>query len=598
MSSSLPKLDETTQALVRRLFRENIRPYLGRLVAAGAMMFLVAGATAANAWIMQPVLDDVFLKHDKRMLILVPVAILVIAAVKGFATYGQAVLMNFVGQRIVANIQVRMYAHLIRADLAFFHGASTGTLISRFTHDLQLLRAGVANALTGMVKDSLTLIFLIGVMFYQDWFLALFTFFIYPAAVLPIVRIGRRMRKISTGMQQAVGGMTALLDETFQGVRHVKAYGMESYETGRAADIAENIFRLAFKSTRVRSIVQPVMELLGSFGIAFVVFYGGSQVITGATTSGAFFSFIAALLMAYQPMKSIANLNATLQEGLAAAARVFALLDLEPAIGDRPSAKPLKVTGAAIFFEDVHFAYGRESPALHGITLAVPAGRTAALVGPSGSGKSTILNLIPRFYDVDRGRIAIDGQDIRDVTMASLRSGIALVSQEVGLFDDTVRANILYGRPDAAEDEVVAAAKMAAADEFIRELPKGYDTVIGEQGVKLSGGQRQRIEIARAMLRNAPILLLDEATSALDTESERQIQTALRVLKKGRTTLVIAHRLSTIQDADIIYVIDRGRVVEQGSHAELMARNGTYARLYALQFAEETETASRNLAQA
>ena len=592
------KLDETTLALVRRLFRESIRPYVWRLTAATFFMVLVAGATAANAWIMQPVLDDVFLNQDQLMLILVPIAILVIAAVKGFSTYGQAILMNFVGQRIIANIQVRMYAHLIRADLAFFHAASTGTLVSRFTHDLQLLRVAVANALTGMVKDSLTLVFLVGVMFYQDWTLALITFFIYPAAAFPIIRVGRRMRKISTGMQQAVGRLTSLLDETFQGARHVKAYGMEDYETGRAADIVEDVFGLTFKSTKVRNVVHPVMELLGSCGIAFVVFYGGSQVISGTTTPGAFFSFIAALLMAYQPMKSIANLNATLQEGLAAATRVFTLLDLEPDIRDRSGAKPLEVNGGTIAFEDVHFAYGKESPALHGVSLRVPASKTAALVGPSGSGKSTILNLIPRFYDVDKGHVQIDGQDIREITVSSLRGAIALVSQEIGLFDDTVRANILYGRPDATEAEIAQAAAGAAADEFIRKLPEGYDTVIGERGVKLSGGQRQRIEIARAMLRNAPILLLDEATSALDTESERQVQSALQRLKEGRTTIVIAHRLSTVQDADIIYVVTAGRIVEEGSHTELLARNGIYARLYALQFEGAAAIENQTLAQA
>ena len=598
MATPLLKLDETTLALVRRLFRESIRPHVWRLIAATSFMVLVAGATAANAWIMQPVLDDVFLNQDELMLILVPIAILVIAAVKGFATYGQAILMNFVGHRIIANIQVRMYAHLIRADLAFFHDTSTGTLVSRFTHDLQLLRVAVANALTGMVKDSLTLVFLVGVMFYQDWTLALIVFFIYPTAAFPIVHIGRRMRKISTGMQQAVGKFTSLLDETFQGARHVKAYGMEGYETKRASDIVENVFRLTFKSTKVRNIVHPVMELLASSGIAFVVFYGGSQVISGTTSPGTFFSFIAALLMAYQPMKSIANLNATLQEGLAAATRVFTLLDLEPDIRDRSNAKTFKVSGGTIVFEDVHFAYGKESPALYGLSLRVPAGKTAALVGPSGSGKSTILNLIPRFYDVDKGYVQIDGQDIREITVSSLRGAIALVSQEIGLFDDTVRANILYGRPDATEVEISRAAEGAAADEFIRKLPRGYDTVIGERGVKLSGGQRQRIEIARAMLRNAPILLLDEATSALDTESERQVQSALQQLKEGRTTLVIAHRLSTVQDADIIYVVVAGRIVEEGSHAELLARNGTYARLYALQFEGKAEAESQTLAQA
>ncbi len=351
------------------------------------------------------------------------------------------------------------------------------------------------------------------------------------------------------------------------------------------------MLRLVSKALRVRSISTPIMETLGGIAIAVVIFYGGSRVIAGDTTTASFFSFITALLLAYEPMKKLAKLNANLQEGLAAAQRVFAVLDIEPEIVDRPGARPLAVAGGAIAFDDVHFAYSPGAPALNGVTLTVPAGKTVALIGRSGAGKTTILNLIARFYDVGSGSVRIDGTDVRDATLASLRVGIALVSQEISLFNDTVRANIAYGRIDASDDEIVACARAAAADEFIAALPDGYDTVVGERGAKLSGGQRQRIAIARAMLKDAPILLLDEATSSLDSESERLVQEALSRLMKGRTSLVVAHRLSTVIDADVIYVIDAGLVVEQGSHAELLAKNGAYARLYYMQYdADDAET--------
>jgi subfamily B ATP-binding cassette protein MsbA len=415
---------------------------------------------------------------------------------------------------------------------------------------------------------------------------------VFPLAVLPIVKIGRRMRKVSTNTQEQLGAFTALLSETFQGARHVKAYGMEAYEKSRAAKVIEDVYRLACKAARTRSLSHPIMESLGGIAILLVILYGGSQVITGTRTTGQLFSFITALLLAYEPMKRLAQLNANLQEGLAAAARVFDMLDAPAAIVDAPDAQPLAIRGGAIRLERVRFAYRageKDAPALNGISIDIPAGKRIALVGASGAGKSTVLNLIPRFYDVGEGRVTVDGQDVREVTLASLRANIALVAQEMDLFDDTVRANIAYGRVGASEAEIVAAARAASAHDFITRLPQGYDTMVGGRGLKLSGGQRQRIAIARAMLRDAPILLLDEATSSLDTESERQVQDALRALMRGRTTVVIAHRLSTVVDADLIYVLDGGRVIESGSHGELLARGGAYARLYAMQFADQSE---------
>jgi len=582
----------STRILVDRLVRQYVRPHFGRIAFAVFCMILVAGATAANAWLMQPVLDDVFLNRNREMLYLVPTAILVIALIKGSATYGQSVTMNHIGQRIISGVQLQMFAHLMRSDIAFFQSNATGNLISRFNNDANMLRAAVSTALTGIAKDSLTLAFLVALMFYQDWLLALISFFVFPAAVFPIVRIGRRMRKVSANTQTQMGELTTILDETFQGARHVRAYGMEDYEISRAGGVIENIFQLVQKAARVRSLTHPIMETLGGVAIAVVILYGGARVIDGTTTPGTFFSFITALLLAYQPMKSLANLNASLQEGLAAAQRIFALIDVEPKIQDRPDATDLENVKGGIRLDAVGFAYDEGRAALDGITIDIPPGRTVALVGPSGAGKSTILNLIPRFYDCDTGSIAIDGHDIRDVTLASLRANIALVAQDITLFDDTVRANIAYGRPDASDEDIRAAAKAADAHDFIETLVDGYDTHVGGRGLRLSGGQRQRIAIARAMLKNAPILLLDEATSALDSETERQVQAALDTLTRGRTTVVIAHRLSTVTAADIIYVMDGGRVVEQGTHRSLLEAGGAYARLYAVQFAEQAASDS------
>jgi ATP-binding cassette, subfamily B, bacterial MsbA len=579
-------------ALVARLARTFMRPHARRIALAAMLMGLAAASTALRAWLMQPVLDRIFVARDGSLLWLLAGGAFALAVVKGLSDYGCAVQMTRVGQRIIADVQTALFARLMRADLAYFHAHPTGTLISRFTSDAVLLRGAAANVLGGMGKDAVTVAFLVAVMFYQDWLLALASFFVFPLAIHPIVGIGRRIRRVAANTQAEIGQLTTLLSQTFQGARHVKAYGMEAYEEHRATGLFERLFALIVRASRMRSRASPMMEALGGAAIAVVILYGGHQVIIGARTPGALFSFITALLLAYQPLKSLANLNASLQEGLAAAERIFEVLDIEPTIRDKPGARPLRIAGGEIRFDSVRFGYAPGAVALDGLSLVVPAGCTVALVGPSGAGKSTILNLIPRFFDIDAGSIAIDGQDVRSVTLASLRGAIALVAQEVSLFDDTVRANIVYGRLGASNAEVDAAARAAAADEFIRELPDGYDTLVGEHGVRLSGGQRQRVAIARAMLKDAPILLLDEATSALDSEAERQVQSALRELMRGRTSVVIAHRLSTVQGADLICVVDRGRIVEIGRHAELLARNGHYARLYAIQFAGERGAAT------
>ena len=586
-AKKLPRFDETTRALVARLARDYLRPQLRRIVAALSCMVVVALSTAAFTQLIKPIIDDIFLNKREDMLVPIALSALAVFTAKGLATYGQSVLMSFVGHRVVAELQRGLYARVIGADLAFFNRTSPGELISRFINDIAMLRNAVSNTLVGFGKDSLTALALIGVMFYEDWMLAAVAFVAFPTAILPIVRIGRRMRVVSRNTQVEVGRMTTLLDETFQGVRYVKAYAMEAYEKARAGRAIEAVFQLNYQGARTRSVLHPIMETLGGLAIVAVILYGGQAVISGAKSPGSFFAFITALLLAYEPIKRLAKLNANLQEGLAAATRVFALLDREPEIRDAADAVPLKIADGGVRFEGVTFSYDTEGSTLRDIEIEVPAGRTAALVGPSGAGKSTIMNLIPRFYDIDGGRITIDGQDLRAVTLASLRAQIALVSQEILLFDDTIRANIAYGRPEASEAEISAAAAAAGLESFIAELSQGLDTPVGPRGAMLSGGQRQRVAIARAILKNAPILLLDEATSSLDSESERHVQSALAELMSGRTTLVIAHRLSTVVGADVIYVIEAGRIVESGRHRDLLARGGPYARLYALQFAEE-----------
>ncbi len=578
--------------LLKRLVREAVTPYSGRLALAVVSMVAVAATTAALAWLMDPVVNRVFV--DRRADLLWPVggAVLAVFVVKGLATYAQTVLMTSVGQSVLRDMQNRLFRHLMTQDLAFFQSQSTGSLMSRFTTDIGMMRQAVSTALTGLGKDSLSVLFLVGVMFYQDWLLATIAFVVFPATVIPITTLGRRLRHVTADTQAQTGGLMTLLQQTFTGMRLVKSYQMEDYETERAANLTERIRGLVMRAERVKAIASPLMETIGGVAVTIVIVYGGWRVIQETTTAGAFFSFLTALLMAYRPMKALANLNAQIQEGLAGAERLFAILDAEPTLKKTTGAAALSVTGGQIAFDNVSFAYGDGKTALSGMTFEAPPGKTTALVGPSGAGKTTVLNLIPRFYDAHAGRITVDSTDIRTATLTSLRDAISLVTQDVVLFDDTVRANVRFGNPAATDKDIENAIAVAGALDFVRALPQGIDTVVGERGESLSGGQRQRIAIARAILKDSPILLLDEATSALDAETERQVQGALDTLRQNRTTVVIAHRLSTVQNADLIHVINDGQVVESGTHQALLAKGGAYAKLYALQFAVlEQETA-------
>jgi len=584
--------------LLRRLFSEQIVRQWRKLALAALCLVVIAAMTAANAWLMKPALDHVLLNRDPLLFWVVPAAIVAVAIVKALAEYWESVLVNEAGQGIIADTQVRMFAHLMRADLSWLHSAHTGNLVSSFVYDATLLRDAVARATTAVARDSLTLVFLTVVMFMQNWQMALIGVVAFPLVALHARRLGRKSRKSSTRSQEETGRLTAILTEAFAKVRTVKAYGMETFETDRTSVAVTRRLRELMRLVRARAAASPAAEALGGIAVALAVLYGGWLASEGHITPGEFFSFIASLLFAYRPIKSLATLLPVLHEGLAAAERIFAVLDTEATIRDRPEAVPLEIMGGEIRFEHVDFNYGEGSPALHDVNFTVPAGKRIALVGASGAGKSTILNLILRFYDPNGGRLLIDGQDLRDVTIDSLRRAIAFVGQETQLFDTTIRANIAYGRENASEDDIVAAARAAAAHDFIMQLPAGYETQVGENGLRLSGGQRQRIAIARAMLRNTPILLLDEATSSLDGEAEAKVQKALQRLMRGRTAVTVAHRLSTVIDADEIYVIDHGRIVECGRHEELLARGGIYARLFDKQFTGNIRDLTPDLARA
>lgn len=547
-------------------------------------MVLTALSSAATAFIMKPIVDEVFFEKNADFIAYTVLGVIGIFSVRGLASFGQTLLMNWVGVKVVADIQGELFRKLVHADLAWYHDNPPAKLISRFVFDTNQLKAGATNTLVVLTKDSMSALFLVGSLFYYDWKMATVVVFILPPGAYAIGKLGKRSRKAAKQVLEQSEHFTAYLQETFQGIRIVKAYGQEKSAIERGDEVISKRYKLQYKSLRVIATSGPIVEVLSGLVIAGVIFYGASNVFSGETTPGTFFAFITALMLAYQPIKSVAKVAPQMQLAMAAAHRVFSLLDIVYKVKDAPDAKALNFVKGDLKFNSVAFSYDEKEPVLKNISMDIKAGQKVALVGASGGGKSTILNLIPRFYDVDTGEITLDGQDLRHVTSSSLREKIALVSQDVFLFDDTIKANISYGNPDASEEEILQAAKDAAVHEFVMEMPEQYNTIIGTEGVRLSGGQKQRIAIARAILKNAPILLLDEATSALDTASERKIQTALEKLMIGKTSLVIAHRLSTILDADQICVVSDGNIVERGKHDELLEKQGMYSELYKKQF--------------
>lgn len=559
--------------------------YRLRLAAAFVCSALVAGLTGAYAWMVRPVLDGIFISKDQYLLMVLPVAILGVAVLKGIFSYGQNYLMNYVGNQVITDVRQELFLQLMRLPVGFHDTNTSGRLVSRVINDVNLMAGAVAGVFRDLFQHGLTFIAMVGVIFYQNWRLAAISIVVIPLASFTMVRMGQRLRGLSMRGQEKMGDMASALQETLAGIRIVKAFGREDSEALRFRESNKGYLRATMKATQVSSLASSHMEVIGVLGVAGIIWYGGYLVIQGTMTPGAFFSFLAAMIMAYTPLRRLAGANNTVQQALAAAERVFQVLDL-PNEQDRDrGSNDLHPLARSLEFSGVSFRYeGSGVPALVGIHLSVKAGEVLALVGSSGSGKTTLASLVPRFYEPTEGAILIDGQDIRHGTLRSLRKQIGIVSQDTVLFDETVKNNIAYGRVGATDQEVLEAATLAYAHEFITRLPDGYHTVIGENGVKLSGGERQRLAIARAILRDPPILILDEATSSLDSESERIVQLAFSNLMRNRTTLVIAHRLSTVQNADRIVVLDRGSIVESGSHEELLQRGGLYKRLHAVQF--------------
>jgi len=553
------------------------------------MLFMsaVAGTNGLTAYLVQPVMDKIFFEKNGKLLILIPFGVMLLYLSKGIFDYLQAYLMGFVGQKIITDIRNLVFKRLQLQPLAFFDRTATGLIISRITNDISLVQGAVADSFTAVLKDAFTIIGLVFVVFYRDWKLAAIAFIVLPFATYPIVAFGRRLRKISVQNQKAMAKLTSFLHETITGQRIVKAFTMENYEGGKFRDENENLFRIVLRRYKVKALSSPVMEVLGGIAVAFIIWYGGAAVISGKSTPGNFFSFTTALLLLYEPIKRLNKENHNIQQGLAAAQRVFEIVDRVPEVGDRPDPIELGAVEGVIDFAGLSFKYD-EKMVLKDINLRIRKNETVALVGESGVGKTTLVNLILRFYDATEGAVMLDGIDIREISLSSLRGSIALVTQDVILFNDTITNNIAHGKEqDMAKIE--AAITSAYAQDFISKLPKKLDTVVGERGVRLSGGQKQRIAIARALYKNAPILILDEATSALDTASETEVQKALENLMKGRTTIIIAHRLSTIINADRIIVLEEGRVVQEGTHRDLIEMEGPYKRLYELQFRDEAQ---------
>ncbi len=561
-----------------------LRPYWRRLAIAVVCSAFVSGFTGMYAYLARPVLDDIFINKDMQMLIIVPLALLAISLFKGGFTYAQAYLMNYVGLRVVADVRDQLYEHLIRLPLAFHIKNASGRLLARVLDDVHLFQEAVSGMFKDAVQQSLTVLVLVGVVFYQNWKLAMLAVVVLPLSIYPMLKLGKRLRGIAVTGQERIADLAALIKESLTGIRVVKAFVREGFEANRFHDVNTKYFRATMKGAQVAAFTSPVMEFVGSIGVAAVVWYGGYLVIQDVMTPGAFASFLTAVFLLYNPIRRLAHANNTIQRALAAAQRIFSVLDEQTEHALDHGQRVLPAVKGAIELRGVTFYYAdTEIPALSSIDVTADAGEVVALVGHSGSGKTTFVNLIARFYDPTEGTILFDGCDIREVSLPSLRQQIGMVSQDVLLFEGTIRSNIAYGRDDLEMDEVVAAAEGAYAHNFIARLPEGYDSTIGENGVKLSGGERQRIAIARAMLRNPRVLILDEATAALDTESEQMVQLALANLMKGRTTFVVAHRLSTIRQADRIIVLNQGKIVETGGHEALLRQDGVYTQLHRMQ---------------
>ncbi len=588
-NKDLPALTKDSVRMYKRVWNTYIAQKWRWLVLAVLLMLIAASFDALLVRQLKPIFDEVFIDKNRASLGTIGLSILVLYFLKGVFSYSQSLVMTKLSIRVIADMQRDVFKRLMRMDIAFYQAHSTGEILTRFTSDVGMVKDAVLNSLTTFVKDSASVVFLVVLMFFQSFEMACVVFFVFPLGIYPVAVCGRKMRKKTKKNQEAGEDFFNLVTQSFKGIKIVKSYCTEDKEYEELDHMIVKMNKLSFSMACLHALQSPLMEFFGGIAMAATLGYGGYQIMQGNMSPGNFMVFLLAIVAAYKPMKNVAGLHMRMQMGVASMQRLFSMLDIEPTIKNAPDAKDLVVSKGRIEIRNVSFSYDGEREVLHDVSVTVEPDQTVALVGHSGSGKSTLINFMPRFYDPDRGRILIDGQDIRNVTLESLRRQTAYVSQDVILFNDTIKNNIRYGTPDATDEEVVAAAKAAAADTFIRQMENGYDTVLGEQGSGLSGGQRQMISIARAMLKNAPILLLDEATSALDSQSEKIVQDSLEVLMKGRTSLVIAHRLSTIINADRIYVFNEGRIDDSGTHEELLSHNGIYAQLYRIQFMKKDQ---------
>ncbi|HJK86106.1 MAG TPA: ABC transporter ATP-binding protein [Candidatus Megaira endosymbiont of Stentor roeselii] len=578
-----------SSAVIKRLLVNHVKPYKSEIFIAIFFMVVVATCSAAVVWLTKPAIDKILVARNMHMLVIIPLLMLGVYVIKGIAEYYQGYLIKYVGQKILTDMQIQMYEHLLYADLAYVQSQSSGRLISRFTNDIILMRGAVSNMLIGCAKYFLSVVFLIIIMFNLEPFLSMFVFLAFPIAIYSVQKLGRKMRRVTGDAQEELSNYTARLDETFQSIKIIKSFCAEKIESVRAKEITTKILSFYKKSAMLDSLTSPVMEFLCGLAIAFVLWYGGFQVISGDMTIGELFTFIAAFVSAYRPFKSLVSLNVNLQEGLAAANRIFNILDTKPLIQDNANALKPDFGCPEIFFEKITLNF-EEKEAIKLVNLKIEKAKTYAIVGKSGSGKTSLANLLVRFYDPTEGRVLINSNDIKDISVTHLRNQIAMVSQDTILVDASIAENIAYGNLAATRQEIIDAAKHADADEFISKLVDGYDTVIGIGGCTLSGGQKQRLAIARAFLKNSPIMLFDEATSALDPESEQSIVHSFTNLRKGKTTLIITHRLASIRDVDKIIVMKNGEIEEQGTHEELINLKSEYYKLHNKQLKEKAKT--------
>ena len=566
------------QSVTSRIVFQYLMSHKLKIILALFMMVISAGATGLHAWLVRPALDEVLIKGNKEMLFLIPIAIIIVTLCKGLATYTHSYQMSKVAHSIIAKLQTQMFEKLMYLNMKFYNDSKSGNLISRLINDTYYLRLAIVKSVTGIIKDVLVIIFLLGNMFYQSWTLTLFAFFAFPLAIWPIRKIGKSIRKITYTIQNEIAVFSNVLAESIKGIRQVKAYSRENYEKQRAFETISFIQKYFTKSAFISNRLSPLMEFIGSLAVALSIYAGGVFVLNESMTTGQFMSFLVSLLLAYQPVKALGNLNISVQEGLAGAERIFKLLDTSEKNMENISPKKTIDLDGDIVFKDVSFAYN-DNTVLDKISLRIPKGKKVALVGLSGSGKSTIANIILRLYDNYSGSILINSKDIKELDLTDVRNSVSIVTQETILFNESIFNNIKYGNLKATDEEISLVAKNAGVSSFSEELDQKLDTVIGENGVKLSGGQRQRIAIARALIKDAPLLIMDEATSSLDNITENKIHETINNLINNKTKLIIAHRLSTIEDADIIYVLDKGKIESQGKHEELISKSTIYKKL-------------------